>query len=568
MEWIGHILRDNPSLAVFLTLGIGFFIGQLKYKSFSLGTVTSVLLVGVLVGQFDIPVPGPLKDVFFLLFLFSIGYSVGPQFFRALKGDGIKQVLFAVVVCGLCLLSTWAVSLCMGYNIGEAVGLLAGSQTMSAVIGVGTDTINSLGVSEAEKQQWISIIPVCYAVTYVFGTIGSAYILANLGPWLLGGLKKVKAETAELEKKMNYGTANTDPNYIKAMRPVVFRAYKVTDSFFSTPRTIDETEDYFRQKGKTIYVERLRSGDTVTDVAPGSDLRITLGDEIVLSGRREFIVGDESWIGPEVFDSDLVDFMAEELDITVASKKFDSMTVDELRRQKFMYGVSIKSISRSGVNVPVLAQVKIGRGDVVTVVGLGREVDEVARRLGYADRRTTKTDLVFVGLGIFIGGLIGSLALHIGEIPISLSVSGGALIAGLVLGWLRSKHPTFGRLPRSSVWLMDNLGLNMFIAVVGISSGPSFVTGLKEVGPVLFLMGVVATTLPLVLGMIIGRRIFKFPAAINLGCCAGSRTTTASLGAVQDAIGSSLPAMGYTVTYAIGNTLLILWGVVIVLLMS
>lgn len=568
MEWIGHILRDNPSLAVFLTLGIGFFIGQLKYKSFSLGTVTSVLLVGVLVGQFDIPVPGPLKDVFFLLFLFSIGYSVGPQFFRALKGDGIKQVLFAVVVCGLCLLSVWGVALCMGYNIGEAVGLLAGSQTMSAVIGVGTDTINSLGVSEAEKQQWISIIPVCYAVTYVFGTIGSAYILANLGPWLLGGLKKVKAETAELEKKMNYGTANTDPNYIKAMRPVVFRAYKVTDSFFATPRTIDETEDYFRQKGKTIYVERLRSGDTVTDVVPGNDLRITLGDEIVLSGRREFVVGDESWIGPEVFDSDLVDFMAEELEITVASKEFDSMTVDELRRQKFMYGVSIKSISRSGVNVPVLAQVKIGRGDVVTVVGLGREVDEVARRLGYADRRTTKTDLVFVGLGIFIGGLIGSLAIHIGEIPISLSVSGGALIAGLVLGWLRSKHPTFGRLPRSSVWLMDNLGLNMFIAVVGISSGPSFVTGLKEVGLVLFLMGVVATTLPLVLGMIIGHRIFKFPAAINLGCCAGSRTTTASLGAVQDAIGSSLPAMGYTVTYAIGNTLLILWGVVIVLLMS
>lgn len=568
MEWIGHILRDNPSLAVFLTLGIGFFIGQLKYKSFSLGTVTSVLLVGVLVGQFDIPVPGPLKDVFFLLFLFSIGYSVGPQFFRALKGDGIKQVLFAVVVCGLCLLSTWGVALCMGYNIGEAVGLLAGSQTMSAVIGVGTDTINSLGVSDAEKQQWLSIIPVCYAVTYVFGTIGSAYILANLGPWLLGGLKKVKAETAELEKKMNYGTANTDPNYINAMRPVVFRAYKVADSFFSTPRTIDETEVYFRQKGKTIYVERLRSGGTITDVAPGSDLKIMLGDEIVLSGRREFIVGDESWIGPEVLDSDLIDFMAEELDITVASKKFDSMTVDELRRQKFMYGVSIKSISRSGVNVPVLAQVKIGRGDVVTVVGLGREVDEVARRLGYADRRTTKTDLVFVGLGIFIGGLIGSLALHIGEIPISLSVSGGALIAGLVLGWLRSKHPTFGRLPRSSVWLMDNLGLNMFIAVVGISSGPSFVTGLKEVGPVLFLMGVVATTLPLVLGMIIGRRIFKFPAAINLGCCAGSRTTTASLGAVQDAIGSSLPAMGYTVTYAIGNTLLILWGVVIVLLMS
>lgn len=568
MEWIVHVLRDNPSLAVFLTLGVGFFIGQLKYKSFSLGTVTSVLLVGVLVGQLDIPVPGPLKDVFFLLFLFSIGYSVGPQFFRALKGDGLKQVLFAVVVCVLCLLSTWGVAVCMGYNVGEAVGLLAGSQTMSAAIGVGTDTINSLSASDADKQQWLSMIPVCYAVSYVFGTIGSAYVLANLGPWLLGGLKKVRSETAELEKKMNYGTANSDPNYINALRPVVFRAYKITDGFFSTPRTVAETEDYFRQKDKPIHVERLRSDGKIVDVDADRDMKISLGDEIVLSGRREFIIGDESWIGPEVVDSDLVNFMAEDLDVTVASKAVDGMTVDDLRKQKFMYGVSIKGISRGGVSVPVLAQVKIARGDVLSVVGLGREVNAAAKQLGYADRRTTKTDLVFVGLGIFIGGLIGSLAIHIGQIPLSLSVSGGALIAGLVLGWLRSKHPTFGRLPRSSVWLMDNLGLNMFIAVVGISSGPSFVTGVKEVGLVLFFMGVIATSLPLILGMIIGRRIFKFPAAINLGCCAGSRTTTASLGAVQDAIGSSIPAMGYTVTYAVGNVLLILWGVVIVLMMS
>lgn len=568
MEWIEHVLRDNPSLAVFLTLGIGFFIGQLKYKSFSLGTVTSVLLVGVVVGQLDIPVPGPLKDVFFLLFLFSIGYSVGPQFFRALRGDGLKQVLFGAVVCVLCLLSVWVVALCMGYNIGEAVGLLSGSQTMSAVIGVGTDTINSLDVSAEEKQKWLGMIPVCYAVTYVFGTIGSAYILANLGPWLLGGLKKVKAETVELEKKLNYGTATTDPNYIRAQRPVVFRAYKVTDSFFSQPRTVAEAEDYFRQKGKAIFVERLRSGGKIQDVTPDQQLTISVGDEIVLSGRREFIIGDESWIGPEVLDTELVDFMAEDLDITVASKKVDGMTIDDLRRQKFMCGVSIKSISRGGVNVPVLAQVKISRGDVLSAVGLEREVNEAARQIGYPDRRTTKTDLVFVGLGIFIGGLIGSLALHLGKVPVSLSVSGGALVAGLVLGWLRSKHPTFGRVPRSAVWLMDNLGLNMFIAVVGIASGPSFVTGLKEVGGILFLMGAVATTIPLVLGMLVGRHIFRFPAAINLGCCAGARTTTASLGAVQDAIGSALPAMGYTVTYAVGNTLLILWGVVLVLMMS
>ncbi len=212
-----------------------------------------------------------------------------------------------------------------------------------------------------------------------------------------------------------------------------------------------------------------------------------------------------------------------------------------------------------------------------TAEDIERYLEEQGRRL-FVERVRSDGKITDVAPGkpltvksgdeIVLGGLFGTLALHLEKVPVSLSTSGGALIAGLVLGWLRSKHPTFGRLPRSSVWLMDNLGLNMFIAVVGISSGPSFVSGFKEVGVVMFLMGIIATSIPLILGMLIGRKVFKFPAAITLGCCAGSRTTTASLGAVQDAIGSSIPAMGYTVTYAIGKTLLILWGVVIVLLMS
>lgn len=566
LHWIAETLRNNPALAIFLTIGVGFFIGQLKYKSFSLGTVTSVLLVGVVVGQLDIPIPGPVKDVFFLLFLFSIGYSVGPQFFAALKGDGIKQVFFAVVVCGLCLLVTWGVAVMMGYNIGEAVGLLAGAQTMSAVIGVGTDTINTLAASPEEKKAWISVIPVCYAVSYVFGTIGTAYLLANLGPVLLGGLKKVKAETVELEKKMNQGSANSDPNYINALRPVAFRAYKVEADYFSTPRKVEEIEAYLLGQGKRLFVERIRKDGQIQEVSP--DAVVAKGDEIVLSGRRENIIGDEQWIGQEVSDASLLDFPAEELNVTISSKAIAGKTVDELRQMKFMYGISIKSIRRGGVSIPVMAQVKLQRGDVMTIVGLEREVNAAAPQLGYADRKTSKSDLVFVGLGIFIGGLIGSLAIHFGNVPVSLSTSGGALIAGLVLGWLRSKHPTFGMIPQPAVWLMDNLGLNMFIAVVGITSGPSFISGLKEVGVMMFVMGVVCTSVPLILSVIIGQKLFRFPAAVNLGCCAGSRTSTASLGAVQDAIGSSIPAMGYTVTYAIGNTLLILWGVIIVVLMG
>ncbi|MCX4369918.1 MAG: aspartate-alanine antiporter [Duncaniella sp.] len=566
MHWFVESLQNNPSLAIFLTLGLGFLVGQLKYKSFSLGNVTSVLLVGVLIGQLDIPIPGPIKNAFFLLFLFAIGYSVGPQFFHALKGDGIKQVLFACVLCVLCLLTTWIVALLMHYDTGEALGLLSGSQTMSAIIGVGTDTLNSLNVSAADKKAWIEIMPVCYAVTYVFGTIGSAYILANLGPALLGGIKKVKAETAELEKQMNQGSAFSDPNYINALRPVAFRAYRVEADFFDTPQSISEIESYLADQGRRLFVERVRQDGKVMETAP--DLRIAKGDEIVLSGRRQFIIGDEQWIGSEINDAELLSFPAEQVQVTVSKKGAAGKTVDQIRAMKEMYGVSIKSITRGGAPIPVLAQVKLYPGDVMTIVGLKNEIELASPALGYAEKLSDKSDLILVGLGIFIGGIIGLLTLHLGQVPVSLSTSGGALIAGLFFGWLRSRRPTWGRIPSQSIWLLNNLGLNMFIAVIGINSGPSFVSGLQQVGWMLFVMGAICTTIPLVLGVIIGKKIFKFPAAINLGCCAGSRTTTASLGAIQDAIGSSIPAMGYTVTYAIGNTLLILWGVVIVLLMN
>lgn len=565
MDWLLETFRNNPSIPIFLTLGVGFWIGKLKYKTFSLGTVTSVLLVGVIVGQMDIPIPGPIKSVFFLLFLFAIGYSVGPQFFRALKGSGIKQVIFAVAMCLACLGVTAGVALCFGYNAGEAIGLFAGSQTISAVIGVGDDTIRNMSISAAEKQSWIDIVPVCYAVTYIFGTIGSAYILAYIGPAMLGGIRKVKAQTAELEQTMNSSSITNDPAYINALRPVTFRAYKADGEFFDQPRTVAEIEQHITGLGRRIYVDRVRQGGKIVD-DPASTVTISKGDELVLSGRREFVVEDESWLGPEVADYELLNFAVEKIPVTISSKSCDGITVDQLRAMPEMTGVAISHISAAGQSIPVLAQTKIYRGDIVTLAGLQREVDTAIKAIGYPDRPTNVTDMVFVGLGIFIGALIGAITIHLGGIPVSLSTSGGALIAGLVLGWLRSKRPTFGRIPESSVWLLNNLGLNMFIAVIGITAAPSFISGLKEAGWMLFVAGVLSTSLPLIIGVWMGAKIFKFHPAINLGCCAGARTTTASLGAIQDAINSTTPALGYTVTYAIGNTLLILSGVAITLI--
>ena len=190
IDYIIELLRENPTIPLFLTLGLGFWLGGLKIKSFSLGPVTATLLVGVLIGQLDIPIAEPLKTVSFLLFLFAIGYRVGPQFFRGLKGDGVKQMLFAVIECAICIVVCIIAARLMGYNTGTAIGLFAGSQTISASIGVGSDIISSMKIDPEIKKSLTGMIPSAYAVTYIFGTIGAAWIVANLGPKLCGGLDR------------------------------------------------------------------------------------------------------------------------------------------------------------------------------------------------------------------------------------------------------------------------------------------------------------------------------------------------------------------------------------------
>ena len=565
MEWVIHLLRQHSELAIFLTIAAGFWIGKIKVGQFSLGIVTSVLLVGVLVGQLNITIEEPVKSVFFLLFLFAIGYKVGPQFFRGLKKDGLPQVGFAVLMCVGCLVITWILALIMGYNAGEAAGLLAGAQTISAVIGVADDTINGLNISTEQKNNMINIIPVAYAVTYIYGTAGSAWVLSSLGPKMLGGLEKVKAACKELEAKM--GTSEADePGFEHARRPVVFRAYTIENDWFGNGKTVEQLESYFISQGKRLFVERMRHNHTIiNEILPGQLLQ--KGDEVVLSGRREFAIGEEDWIGEEVIDPQLLDFPVEGLPVMIHKKPYANRKLEFIRKQPFMHGVSVRRIKRAGIDIPVFAQTVVDSGDTLELVGLKKEVETAAKQLGYIDRPTNATDMVFVGIGILIGGVIGALAIHIGGVPISLSTSGGALIAGLVFGWLRSKHPTFGQIPESSLWVLNNVGLNMFIAVVGISAGPSFIQGLKEVGPMLFIIGILATSLPLLLGLILARYVFHFHPALALGCTAGARTTTAALGAIQEAVDSETPSLGYTVTYAVGNTLLIIWGVVIILLM-
>ena len=566
MDWFINAFRQHPELAIFMTIALGFFIGKFRYKNFSLGSVTSVLLVGVIVGQMNIDISNDLKQIFFLIFLFSVGYSVGPQFFNSLRKSGIPQLIFTTLIVGLGLVVTWLLAKMMGYNAGQAAGLLAGAQTISAVIGVGADTINSLSISDAAKQNMLTAIPVCYAVTYLFGTIGSAVILAQIGPLFWGGIKKVKQECRDLEEKLGVGSQDT-PAIISPFSSIVFRAYNINPDSLAIDKNAKELEDHFMEKGHHIYVERFRKKGTHDVNTVQEDYRFQPHDDIVLQGRGEFVITEMKEIGKEVFDRNLLDFKVDNTKVLVVNKKVAGKTFRELSHKDYKLKVSVQKVTRGGIELPLYAHNILHRGDMVYLIGPKTDVDKAVKLIGYPDVETESTDMISVGLGILLGGLLGVLAFHAGKVELSLSTSGGTLIAGLFFGWLRSKHPTFARVPEPALWLMTTLGLNAFIAVVGITAAPGFVEGFKEVGVMLFVIGALATTVPLILGMILARFVFKFHPGVGLGCCCGARTTTAGLPAVEDALESKLPALGYTVTYAVGNTLFIIAGIIIVFLM-
>jgi len=566
LHWLIETFRQYPELAIFLTLALGYWVGGLKFGGFSLGAVTGTLLVGVIVGQMQITISPNVKSVFFLMFLFAVGYGVGPQFVRGLKSDGLPQVIFAVLQCVATLLTVYIVAKLLGINAGLAAGLLSGSQTISAVLGVATDAINGLPISAEEKKRMIDVMPVAYAVTYIFGTAGSAWVLASLGPKILR--VDLPAECRKLEAQMGKG-GEDEAGVASAARRFDVRAYRVTNERLAN-RTVAELEAAALAQDLRVFIERIRHDGQIAEARP--DSVVNLGDTVAVLARSELFIQRGRNIGEEVDDRELLDFPAQMLDIVVTNKAIAGKTLRELAESEIgritARGVFLRKLTRSGLEMPWTPGTVIDRGDVLQVVGPKRSVERAAAEIGYADRQTNMTDMVFVGSGIVLGGLVGALAINIGGIPLSLSTSCGSLMAGLVFGWLRSVHRTFGRVPEPALWIMNSVGLNIFIAVVGISSGPAFVVGLQKAGLALFLVGVITTTVPLVIGVLLGKYVFKFHPAITLGAAAGARTTTAALGLIQEAAKSKTPALGYTVTYAVGNTLLILWGLVIVLLLS
>jgi len=560
MNYLSHALREHQELAVFLTLAIGFLIGRVRIGSFSLGTTVGTLLAGVAIGQLNIQVPAVVKYVFFDLFLFTTGYKVGPQFFRALKKDALPQVAITLVLCVTCLLAAFTAAKLLGYDMGTAAGLLAGAFTESTVIGTASDAIGRLSLSAADKTSLTNNIPVAYAVTYLIGTAFIVWFLPNIGPKLMR--VDLKEEARKLRAKIA-GSGTGEPLMPSAFQNLTVRAYRVMRADLLN-RTVAELEA--RPRETRVFISRIRRDGKI--IEPDHATVVMEGDIVAVLARSELLMARGTEIGDEVSDKELLDFPIELLDVVITNKSLVGKTLADLASIDFARGVFLKKLTRVGQSMPFSPETKVERGDLLTLIGAERDVERAAKSLGYADRRTVMTDMIFVGFGIFLGGLVGLLTIVVAGLPLTLTASGGALIMGLVFGWLRAVHPTFGRIPESAMWIFDTVGLTVFMACVGLGAGPSFFSGLQKSGLSLVFVGLVIAVLPHTVAILFGRYLLKMNPIIVLGACSGAGTITAALRAIQEEAQSELPALGYTVPYAIGNIVLTAWGPVLVAMMS
>jgi putative transport protein len=546
-------LRSRPELAIFLTLAAGFVLGRVKIGSFKLGNVVGTLIAGVLIGQLDIKVDATVKSVFFSLFLFATGYKVGPQFFRGLRKSALSQVILTVVFCVTSLVTTIVAARIMGYDSGTAAGLLAGAFTESTVIGTASDTIDRLDLPEAEKTRLKNNIPVAYAVSYLVGTGFIVWFLSVMAPRLLR--VNLKEESKKLAALM-HGEGGEEPAQM-AYKEWSIRAYLLAD--VPPGQTVAALEGHADRE--RVFVERLRRGNELIETTPETVLQSA--DVVAIAARRRVLVGGRLPVGPEVEDPALLAFPMTTLDVVVTNREIADHSL-AIVAERHGRGVALAKLIRGGEEIPFSADTIIHRGDLLRIAGATRDVERVGKALGYIERPSNETDIVFLGLGIVIGGLVGLWSIDVAGVPLTLTTSGGALIMGLVFGWLRSVQPTFGRIPEAALWIFDTVGLAVFIGIVGLTAGPTFVSGLQTTGPSLLVVGFIVAVLPHLTALFVGSRILKMNPVILLGACSGAGTVTAALRAIQDEADSKLPVLGYTVPYAIGNILLTAWGPVIV----
>lgn len=560
IDFFVHALRADPEIAVFLAIGLGVLVGRIQIGSFHLGSVAGALLMGLIIGQVGLEVPHELKSVFFVLFIYAVGFKSGPEFFGCLNRGSLKLVLFSVVLCATALGAILLMNAIYHFDAGFTAGLGAGALTDTAIMGTASSAIAQLGIDDTAKNQLYSHMAVAYAITYVFGTVGLVVFVGTIAPKLLGVDLRASARELELE----LGIASQEDMTSIPYTRIVVRAHLLSDSA-AQGMTISALEHLH----PSITIERVVRDATVHERDPGMLLK--QGDIVGVYALREDVGQLGQWLGAEIDHPEALSFPTRSADIVLTNTAFAGKTVHDIRAAlvgSSRLGCFIDSITRQGLVLPLLPNTVLHKGDVIAITGRTSSVTMLAAQLGRVRERSYKSDIAVHSLGMVIGALLGMVSAHIGMIPIELGVGGGVLLVALLIGWYNSRHPEFGALPPAAQWAFSEFGLTAFGAVVGLLAGPPAIAAMQNEGVALLISGVVVTLLPPLVSLYFGRYVLRLHPMVLFGALAGAQTEAASMNKIIEQSGSNTPVIGFTVCYAISNVLLAVCGPIIVYIAS
>ena len=562
MEWLTAFLAKYPELGVYLALGIGYWIGSIKFGGFTLGGVTGSLLAGMLIGfLFHVPVSGTAKSVLFLLFLFGIGYEVGPRFVAAMKGDGWRFAVLGVFMPVVGLLVAWPIAHYLDLDVGLSAGMISGALTESPAMGTATEAIHALGLDAATTERYVAHVGVADAVCYLVGALGVIFMCKSIGPALLR--VDLKAEARKLEEQ--YGISRGTKDVISAWQPFETRAYRVPDAAPAAGLKVRDAER--RSQVARMFVSRIRRNGDLIEATP--DTVIAVGDVVAISGRREALVQLLGGRLEEVEDPDLLSMPIATREVFVSERKWVAKTLRDIFTADAFGGVFPRALSRNSLAIPLGTGTVLERGDVISLVGTEAAVERATKELGSVVSPSDVTDFVVLAMAVFFGALLGAIAVvPVGSVRVVIGTSVGTLIAGIVVGHMRLKRPLFGRIPDGAVKFMQAVGLAGFVSMVGIGAGPHFAEAVRESGIGLLVGGAIITFSPLFAGLWFGHKVLKINPVLLLGAISGAQTFTAGLAALQEESESSVAVIGYSGSVAIAHVFLTTWGTVMVLLMA
>ena len=558
MELLNQILKSAPEVALFAALFLGCALGRVKFKGFSLGGVAGSLIVALVIGQLGVTLPDALKAVCFALFIYSVGFKSGPEFFGGLNRSSFKLVLSSVVQCVAALVALLVVAHLCGFGKGYAAGVGAGALTATAMMGTAGDALTRLGLPADQVNLLTGQMAVGFAITYIFGTVGVIIFVRSIAPRLLG--VDMKKAARELEIELSEGGQVKRPGYITPFVPVVARAFEVAEG-----KTANQTVGELTKKFERASIERILRGDQTIEPDPETVLKA--GDIVGLAGLLASVVAAGELIGHEVESKEALSFSMEVSSVVITNKNIVGKTLGQVRNligMQNLEGVYLVSLKRQGLSLPIMVNTEARRGDVCELAGRPSEVERVAALVGRAEQPGGQSDLAYHALAIVVGTLVGLLSVKVGGIPLTLGVGGGVLVSGLCFGWFHARYPVFGAMPQPAQWILSEFGLSAFAAVIGLSAGPKAVAAIQQEGIALLIAGAVVTLIPMFVALYFGRYVLKLHPVVLLGALCGGQTVAAALSAANEETDSITPVLGFTVTYAISNVLLAVWGPVIV----